>query len=341
MKRIVFLVIGILALVACHDEEEYIPFLPGKNLSTLEWKSYLKGTSIYNIADAGDYIWASSGLFEIIKLDKNTEDVVFYSLDGVKKGPDWLIQSVACCKNGLPWIGVYNTGVLKMNEHEKWIPLPLMGEYKPVVVSNIHITENDTAWAAVGLRASTGGLENILVRYQGNATDVFMPDEHTLRSFAEDKDGNLWFGKTGGIVKFDGKNWTRYDSPAQWESMPNTNKLSNITIDESGSKWMLGSFGIMSPADRLIKFDGSDWQIYDLSSSQLDIHSLALQDDSIIWLGTSKGLMKFSNSRWKVFDTENSDLPNNSVFTIVVDDEGTKWLGTSNGLAAFKENGLD
>jgi len=47
------------------------------------------------------------------------------------------------------------------------------------------------------------------------------------------------------------------------------------------------------------------------------------------------GLAKFTGTTWTVYNTSNSGLPDNWVFSIVIDSIGNKWIGTGGGLAKF------
>jgi ligand-binding sensor domain-containing protein len=55
------------------------------------------------------------------------------------------------------------------------------------------------------------------------------------------------------------------------------------------------------------------------------------------WIGTGNGgLAKFDGTNWTVYNTSNSGLPDNSVWSIVLDGAGNKWIGTNGGgLAKF------
>ncbi len=49
-----------------------------------------------------------------------------------------------------------------------------------------------------------------------------------------------------------------------------------------------------------------------------------------------------AQTQWKVYNVGNTGLPDNDVYSIVIDGSGTKWFGTLNGgLAAFNENGIN
>jgi streptogramin lyase len=190
-------------------------------------------------------------------------------------------------------------------------------------------------------------METILVKYQGNTVETFTTT-NLISSLAKDKEGNLWIGELNvpendhyePLVKYDGENWRTFNAPLQLGHTPMW--IGEIIFDDLGNLWMAGKFGvgIDSHEEKLLKFDGTVWEVYELPPVGGWINSVALQDNSIIWLVTTRGLMKFSTSQWTAYDTENSDLPTYDINSLVVDDDGTKWLGTENGVVAFKDIGL-
>jgi len=351
MKRIIFLLIGMLAFMTCQDEDEFIPFSFEEDTPNPEWKTYLKGYEIEHIADAGNYLWLTNEK-DVMKFDKNTGNAVYYSLDNIETSPDYRITSITCSENGLPWVGITYTGILKMNEDKQWIVLPPVPEPKFVNVGDILIADTDIVWTWMNtpfsISISVGGtfstaleeMETILVRYQGSTVDTFTID-NPISSLAEDNDGNLWIGEwnwtTSTLVKYDGENWTTFDCPQFGNGLK---VIGDIAFDESGNIWMFGTFGLIDSTSVLLQFNGSEWQVYDLPVEYTWIRSLTLQDDEVIWLGTTNGLMKFNDSQWTVYQFEYLKLPSNDVNSIVIDANGTKWIGTDNGLAAFNENSL-
>ena len=67
------------------------------------------------------------------------------------------------------------------------------------------------------------------------------------KSIAIDAAGNKWIGAEGGLAKFDGKNWTVYQSSNS--ALPN-NFVQSIAIEGNGTTWVGTLFG------GLAKFDG-------------------------------------------------------------------------------------
>jgi hypothetical protein len=107
-----------------------------------------------------------------------------------------------------------------------------------------------------------------------------LPD-NKVRSITIDGSGNKWIGTGGGLAKFDGTNWTVYNTSNS--GLPD-NKVRSITIDGSGNKW-IGTGG------GLAKFDGTNWTVYNTSNSGLPhniVNSLVIDGRGNKWIGTGK-----------------------------------------------------
>ncbi len=147
--------------------------------------------------------------------------------------------------------------------------------------------------------------------------------------------GNKWFGTGAGLVKYDGTNWTVYNSSNS--GLPN-NTIKSIKIDSTGNKW-LGTYG-----GGLVKFDDTHWSVFSTSNSNLPdnyIVSVSIDGSGTKWIGTLYGgLAKYDDKSWTIYNRSNSGLPENYVSSILIDSNGRKWIGTNGGLAVFKEGGV-
>jgi ligand-binding sensor domain-containing protein len=151
-----------------------------------------------------------------------------------------------------------------------------------------------------------------------------------VSSIAIDSLGNKWIGTNGGgLLKFDGRNWTVYTKP-NFDNY-NINVTDFVTIDKRGIIWLGTWIG-------LVKFDGVNWTVYRDSNSGLPnewIHVIVIDEEGNKWIGTNGGLAKFDGLRWRVYKTSNSGLPSDTVRSIAIDGNGKKWIGTPRGVAVF------
>lgn len=145
---------------------------------------------------------------------------------------------------------------------------------------------------------------------------------------------NKWIGTTEGIAKFDGVNWTIYDTSITGLPYPGA---SSIAIDHSGNKWF-SSYGCIA------KFDDVTWIIYDTSNSGLPSNSvggITIDANGNKWIGgLGYGMVKFDDTSWTIYDPINSGIPDNCVSGIAIDKFNNKWIGTGKGFAIFNENGI-
>ena len=179
---------------------------------------------------------------------------------------------------------------------------------------------------------SYGGLTRLnkttgdMVHY--NSANSQLPD-NMISSIAKDVNGDLWVGTDNGLGKFDGTNWTVYNSDnfPVWRS-----DITCLAIDAEGNKW-IGVF-----MGGLVKFDGTNWTVYNTSNSGLpadDFRSMVIDADGNKWMATSGGgLVKFDGTNWTVYNTESSGLPSDHIGAVAIDINGDVWIGGS-GLTRF------
>jgi ligand-binding sensor domain-containing protein len=64
------------------------------------------------------------------------------------------------------------------------------------------------------------------------------------------------------------------------------------------------------------------------------VKPLLVDVDGVLWTGGG-GLASFDGTIWTILSTSNSDLPHNTVNSMVIDGNGIKWIGTNGGLASL------
>lgn len=227
---------------------------------------------------------------------------------------------------------------------------------------------NDTVWIG-----SNGGVAKLLTDGTMLATYTHADglSSNKVNCIAVDNQGILWVGTqqgttAGGVSKFDGNNWTIYNTS---NSLLPSNNVYSISVDSTGAKWFGTSLG-------LTKFDGNNWIIYNSSSfpglpttynwiftdnkynlwahNNATNHFFKLVNGNWVDKGTvisSSGLFfdrqdnlwaiksaggpgsrllanKFDGNNWQSYDYTNSSLPEYAYFAgIQADKDGTIWLG--------------
>mgnify|MGYP002639224525 CR=1 FL=1 len=117
-------------------------------------------------------------------------------------------------------------------------------------------------------------------------------------------------------------------------------EISCFAEDQDGNIW-IGTF-----SSELIKYDGSNWRIYDTLKSllpEVDIWTISVDSMNNKWIGTKGnvgGLVKFDEIDWTVYNLNEYGIQGTSIFDIEIDKEGNLWLGTYwDGLVKY--DGID
>ena len=128
-----------------------------------------------------------------------------------------------------------------------------------------------------------------------------------------------------GAGKFDGANWTVYDT---LNGLPSNNVLSFAFTGNDA--WIGTDKG-------LAKYNGSSFIIYDTSNSGLTTNYILslFANGNNLWIGTRNGAFVFDGTNWTHYLTSNSGLPSDTINCFTKSGNDTIWLGTNNGVAKF------
>ncbi len=186
-------------------------------------------------------------------------------------------------------------------------------------VNKVFIASNDTMWLATtkGLFRKTGPYIVGLITASYNIYDI-----------AEDVDGNLWFGTTFGLLKFNGVSVTNF------YNSPNITGLEdyiyNVSCFDGNKIWFSGYF------EGLCLLDNEEIYKANISNSPMvgDRVTSIFLDDDIKWFCTNAGVVKYDDPIWTVYDTTSSQLPSNTIYDFFLDKEtGKKWYATDKGFS--------
>ncbi len=188
-------------------------------------------------------------------------------------------------------------------------------------VNDIAFDSLNNKWVATGF----GGLAKLT----GNTWIVFdtlnsnIPSNRVW-SVAVDKKNIIWISTNKGIGRYDGINWTKYDT--------NTLLLVNaMTIDNQNVKWM-SSFN-----HGLIKYNDTIWTYYKTDNSGIQTNTITGigLENRIKWLATAfNGLIQFNDTSFINYNTTNSGITSNNLRCVSVDYKGDKWVGFDLAFAA-------
>jgi len=172
-----------------------------------------------------------------------------------------------------------------------------------------------------GVLASVCPLRGALPGYASRVwhADEGLPEE-TVQAFAQTPDRFLWIGTTGGLVRFDGAQFTVFDNentPAFHES-----SVFCLLVASDGTLW-IGTEG-----GGVISYRNRAFRLWSKGEGLTNGYIRALREDrqGRIWIGTDDGLF-----RWRAGGIERVDgrdrVPPSSIHAIYVDRRQRVWAG--------------
>ncbi len=198
--------------------------------------------------------------------------------------------------------------------------------------------------------------------YQSWQTDTGLP-QNTVHAIVQGRDGFLWIGTEGGLVRFDGVSFRTY-ARANTPSLP-SDLIDDLMEDRAGTLWISTSGGLARMRGEKIEafgpasgsghgipatqawrtFEDRQGTVWALTASGLfriagdtatrvaldaaltDDSRMAEGPDGSLWLGTAEGLMRANGSGG--FDPLGDA---GEVVALATDDAGRGWAGTRSGL---------
>ena len=260
------------------------------------------------------------------------------------------IQSIDISHSGDIWIGS-KVGLIKYDGNSWFtfsdINSPLPVNFAPWLswFNDVKVDEEDVKWVATRFG---------LYRYNNLKWNKVTPGipAGEVTCLTIDKLGKKWFGTwdytgfgsyvTPGLVEFDGDSWnTNYFSNP---FMTPDNWLTCISIDKFNQQW------IGTQSGKLIKFNGSDFEVYDVKnyieqSENSRVNDIIIDNLGNKWIATSSeiySLIKFDDityewDNWTGFVTQELHYTVSEVKCIAIDKDFTKWIGFRNALYSFDD----
>lgn len=149
-------------------------------------------------------------------------------------------------------------------------------------------------------------------------------DGNTITCFGDDGT-SLWIGSEGGLVKMNKSTGTTFRYNRVTSGMPD-NWVKDIALDAEGNKWIATNSG------GLVKFDGSNWTVFNTTNSgiaQDALRCVAIDNSGKIWVGSkSNGISVYDGSSWTTYDELNTPLLSDHIFEITFDQDNVAWIGT-------------
>ncbi|HYE52612.1 MAG TPA: diguanylate cyclase [Azospirillaceae bacterium] len=151
---------------------------------------------------------------------------------------------------------------------------------------------------------------------------------------AQDRQGLIWLGTVGGLVRWDGHRARVYKhDPSDPGSLPDNFVFATL-VDRAGALWVGTNAGVLArldPAtDRFERVPGGPDGLV-----AAPVWALAEDRDGGIWIGTAKGLSHLDPATGKVrrWSGRQDGLPGDLISMLSFDAAGDLWIGTRGGLA--------
>ncbi len=150
-------------------------------------------------------------------------------------------------------------------------------------------------------------------------TEDGLPEE-TVQAFAQTRDGFLWVGTSGGLVRFDGAQFivfNRDNTPALRE-----NSVFCLFTSTDGTLW-IGTEG-----GGLVSYSDEVFHLWSKAEGLTNGYIRALRQDARgdLWIGTDDGLFRFRGRRIERIDGRNG-VPPISIHALYMDRQQRLWAG--------------
>ncbi|MBN2400026.1 MAG: protein kinase [Candidatus Aminicenantes bacterium] len=160
-------------------------------------------------------------------------------------------------------------------------------------------------------------------------TERGLPD-NTVLTIVQDRSGYLWLGTTEGLVRFDGANFTIFNSDNTTGFRDHF--VNNLYFSREGTLWVGTLRG------QLLSLEGDKFINHPLNGnvSSLSNHCIIEDARGDLWVGTSHGLFSRSYSSKGIFRKSHS-FPSMKIRCLATDSKGRLLVGTMNQGVYFLE----
>lgn len=210
---------------------------------------------------------------------------------------------------------------------------------KDTKVSDIAVDKQGGIWLSCGLNGVTHVLpDGRTEQFQNDPFDVHSLKENFIRCLFIDDRQHLWLGtKSSGCIHMDISNnqFVHYYQTKDGKGLNGGNVFA-LCNDNNNNLWI----GTMKGLTVLDTKSSQLTTVYPLGEeTEISVWAL-LQQNEIMWVGTSRGLLKYNTitEDYCIYDYSKEDslsLPDNEVFAIEKDKNGNIWVGTAFGYARF------
>jgi ligand-binding sensor domain-containing protein/signal transduction histidine kinase/CheY-like chemotaxis protein len=299
---------------------------PGKELLQFPHHSWrvedgLPQNSILSLAQTSDgYLWAAT--WEGLARFDGVRFTVFDEAN-TPALPENSIRRLEVGRDGTLWIAT-SRGLTGLREGRFFSVSPPEGVALRNLI-DLKAAREGSLWIATrdqGLfRLSAGRFQRWTIR-EGLASD-------SVRALAEDSQGALWVGSTGGLQRWEGTAWS---APLSFEGRSAVT-VRSLAHDAQGHLWAGTEEGQVYQLR-----EGRMRRVPEASLPGAPITTLLVDRAGTLWVGTQgRGPLRLARGRRSGPDEAHA-LASSEVFALLEDAEGNLWMGTNgHGLHRFKD----
>ncbi len=154
--------------------------------------------------------------------------------------------------------------------------------------------------------------------------------QNSVTAILQTRDGYLWLGTFGGLVRFDGVRFAVFHTG----NTPGlaSNRILSLYEDRAGTLWIGTEDGGLS------RFRHNQFTTYTTRDGLPDNEVFSVCEDrkETLWIGTGKGLAQFKESKVSPYDIKENPF-GNGVYTLYASQDGSVWVGGINELGRFND----
>ena len=195
---------------------------------------------------------------------------------------------------------------------------------------SMHIDKKNKMWQSTLNNDAYSFDSGVWTKYNSTTTGLSLMSN--INDFVVDQNNLKWFCSNLGLANYNDTVFSFFDTANS--NLP-FQPIYKININASNYLYIIGQ-------DSLSIFNGSVWDSFATPFSSvatsINTYKFACSSANSIWLARSlsnDGLYKFENGFWTNFTTSNSNLPSNSISSIVIDLDDNIWFSYAGGLAKF------
>lgn len=339
MKRILLICISFVLIQSTLFPTKLHPENP-------EWMYFPELEWVQGVEAIDNYIYLSVEYARWGTLKLSLETLEVDTIDPMKRANSFKKDSKGSIwMGGVGWglweyrdneiVNIYDRTNTNLTEHEY-----------DLFIKSLEIDKYDNKWL---------GTDTALVKFDGvkgeyyHLNEPMRSEQHKIIKLDNDST-TIWLCHVvyfPGLLKFKDGQFTYYNKA---NSDIRYRNIDGMDIDKDNNLWMLGHDGPQNKSIKLLKFDGENWEHHDVGIPNLTTigkSPIKIDDNNVIWFGSSQGLVKYDGETWQIFNTSNSGISENIVRELTIDQYGNKWItvpaGITNGwpsLEVFREGGV-